>query len=186
MPSMNPDGFEVAKSHEGKCHSSPGRANANGKDLNRNFPTFDEVDWSEAQLLNGRQPETRAVMKWIMENPFVLSINFHDGTQVVNYPYDEYLNINGQMTSRTPDHELFKSLALTYANHHTLMGNGINQCNGNFPNFPITNGADWYEVSGGMQDFNHMFSNCMKLTLELSCCKFPMASELSKEWENNK
>ena len=48
---MNPDGFEVAKSHEGKCHSSPGRANANGKDLNRNFPTFDEIDWNEAQLM---------------------------------------------------------------------------------------------------------------------------------------
>jgi len=114
MPSMNPDGFEVANPNEGKCHSSPGRANANGKDLNRNFPTFDEVDWCEAQLLNGREPETRAVMKWIMDSPFVLSINFHDGTQVVNYPYDEYLNINGQMNSRTPDHELFKSLALTY------------------------------------------------------------------------
>ena len=52
------------------------------------------------------------------------------------------------MTSRTPDHELFKNLALTYANHHNLMGNGINQCNGNFPNFPITNGADWYHTNG--------------------------------------
>ena len=186
MPSMNPDGFEVAKPYPGACNYV-GRENANNVDLNRDFPTFDEKTWSEAQLLSGRQPETQAVMKWILENPFVLSINFHDGIQVVNYPYDEYLNINGQMTSRTPDHELFRSIALTYANHHPNLGNGIDVCNkAYFPDFPLTNGADWYEVTGGMQDFNYMFSNCMELTVELACCKFPLASELPKEWENNK
>lgn len=37
-----------------------------------------------------------------------------------------------------------------------------------------------------MQDFNYVRSNCFELTLELSCCKYPMASELPREWQKNK
>lgn len=31
-----------------------------------------------------------------------------------------------------------------------------------------------------------MFTNCFEVTLELSCCKFPNASELHNEWTKNK
>lgn len=58
-------------------------------------------------------------------------------------------------------------------------------CNETFAD-GIVNGAYWYELSGGMQDFNYVFSNCFELTLELSCCKFPPASELPNEWRKNK
>lgn len=40
--------------------------------------------------------------------------------------------------------------------------------------------------AGGMQDYNYLHANCFEITLELSCCKYPHASELSKEWELNK
>ena len=51
MPSMNPDGFEI--SSEGACNG-PGRGNGNGFDLNRNFPTWDDLDLTNAQLFQNR------------------------------------------------------------------------------------------------------------------------------------
>lgn len=37
-----------------------------------------------------------------------------------------------------------------------------------------------------MQDFNYLHSNCFEITFELSCCKYPNASQLEKEWSLNK
>lgn len=37
-----------------------------------------------------------------------------------------------------------------------------------------------------MNDFSYLHTNCFEVTVELSCDKFPHASELPVEWENNK
>lgn len=39
---------------------------------------------------------------------------------------------------------------------------------------------------GGMQDFNYVYGSCFEVTFELSCCKYPMASELPEEWIKNR
>ncbi len=37
-----------------------------------------------------------------------------------------------------------------------------------------------------MQDYNYMYAGCMEITLEISCCKFPNATELPDFWTANK
>lgn len=186
LPTANPDGF--ARSVKGVCrgysHDS-GRTNDNGIDLNRNFPDWDLVGAPEEVIFDGREPETRALMRWILDNPFVLSINFHDGAVVANYPYDDSRSqSNGP--SLTPDNEFFTHLALVYARNHAFMYKGSGLCESdNFPN-GITNGADWYIVKGGLQDFNYLYSNCFEITLELSCCKYPNEENLAAEWSANR
>ncbi|XP_054714208.1 carboxypeptidase D-like [Uloborus diversus] len=186
MPSANPDGFEKAK--EGDCFGSQvpsGRENAKGVDLNRDFP--DQFNVSKNYSLHeGRQPETLNLMTWIVSNPFVLSANLHGGALVASYPFDDskFHKISGYK-STSPDDGLFQHLALAYSNLHPEMHKG-NSCPDDSFVKGITNGAEWYDVPGGMQDFNYVYSNCFEITLELSCCKYPKASNLTQEWENNK
>ncbi|CAF0750791.1 unnamed protein product [Didymodactylos carnosus] len=183
MPTMNPDGFE--RGREGACDSSSdhGRNNANGVDLNRNFPS--QFDSPKDDLFNNREPETVAVMKWILNENFVLSANLHGGAVVASYPYDETALHQMNTYGAAPDDSLFRHLARVYASKHLTMHRG-NLCNENFPD-GITNGARWYDVQGGMQDFNYLHSNAFEITIELSCCKFPTSgTSLTEEWDNNK
>lgn len=74
------------------CDSAPGfegRVNANGVDLNRDFPDQFDMTKSSGSILDGRQNETVAMMTWIVSNPFVLSGNLHGGAVVASYPFDD-------------------------------------------------------------------------------------------------
>lgn len=37
-----------------------------------------------------------------------------------------------------------------------------------------------------MQDYNYVWAQCLELTLEISCCKFPPETQLPGLWEANK
>lgn len=50
----------------------------------------------------------------------------------------------------------------------------------------IVKGAEWYELSGGMQDYNYVFADCMEVTLEISCCKYPKEDHLATYWQLNR
>jgi len=191
MPSMNPDGYTASRpgcnTFSGfNLFGKSGRENANGVDLNRDFPKqFDEPQNLNFQALSrGRQPETRAMMQWIKSKDFVLSANLHAGAVVASYPFDDSKSHRSGVYSDSPDDAFFKRVARIYANNHKVMKTGKN-CGDSFPG-GITNGAKWYDVPGGMQDFNYVHSNCFEITLELTCCKHPPGSTLAKEWVLNK
>ncbi|CAL1541309.1 unnamed protein product [Lymnaea stagnalis] len=179
MPSMNPDGFEISR--EGDCSTAYGRPNSNGQDLNRNFP---DQYWQTPTP----QVETLAVMNWIRQQPnFVLSANLHGGSLVANYPFDNTQNsaVQEGISNPSPDDATFKVLAKSYANAHPTMHLG-KQCSGDDFAGGITNGANWYSVSGGMQDYNYLHTNTFEITLEVSCCKYPTSDQLPSFWRDNK
>ena len=186
LPSMNPDGWE--QSNAGTCTGVVGRYNKNDCDLNRNFP----------DLLNPRtsgkclslEKETKAIMKWISSTPFVLSANLHGGTLVANYPFDSIKGMPSvSLYSESPDDDVFRKVSKTYSYAHPTMHIGKPNCSERDTDYfrdGITNGAAWYAVLGGMQDYNYLSSNCFEITLELACCKYPDASKLEKLWQDHK
>jgi carboxypeptidase D len=180
---MNPDGFELAT--EGDAQGVNGRANAHNKDLNRNFP--DQYRPGDNGVL---EPEAAAVMAWSRQFPFVLSANLHGGSLVANYPFDDTPNkMDMQGRSWTsPDDATFQLLARVYSLNHPKMKTGIPCGQGGQVQFPdgITNGAHWYSVAGGMQDWNYLRTNDFEITLELGCTKYPDHQKLEAFWTDNK
>jgi carboxypeptidase D len=164
IPSMNPDGFEAAK-----------RGNSAGIDLNRNFP---DLRFSGRQT-GAVQPETLAVMNFVNSHHFVLSANFHGGAVVANYPYDGNQAYQSGVIEASPDDAMFQKMALTYSLNHKIMYKSNEFHNG------ITNGAEWYVLYGGMQDWNYESNSCMEITIELSDWKYPPADKLPSYWEEN-
>ena len=173
VPLMNPDGL-----------TSNSRLNAQGLDLNRNFPTFD-VDFVgsafDGELLGtaGRPPEVARVMEWSVQHSFVHAANLHTGAVVVNYPYDYVPGIPNGQYAVAPDDALFIDVALRYSSHNPPMYASVT-----FPQ-GITNGCDWYSVTGGMQDWDYRYLGGSEMTIELSVPKQPAQSLLPTYWANN-
>ncbi|KAJ6920303.1 carboxypeptidase D [Populus alba x Populus x berolinensis] len=165
LPSMNPDGYFLRS-----------RGNANNIDLNRDFP---DQFFPLNNDINARQPETRAVMNWLREIQFAASASLHGGALVANYPWDGTEDKRRNYYA-CPDDDTFRFMAGIYSHSHHNMS-----LSKEFPG-GITNGAFWYPIYGGMQDWNYIHAGCFELTLEISENKWPNANELPTLWEYNK
>ncbi|XP_043444273.1 adipocyte enhancer-binding protein 1 isoform X2 [Prionailurus bengalensis] len=152
--------------------------------------------------------EVRAIIAWMEKNPFVLGANLNGGERLVSYPYDmartptqEQLLAAAMAAARgededevseaqeTPDHAIFRWLAISYASAHLTMTEpyrGGCQAQDYTSGMGIVNGAKWNPRSGTINDFSYLHTNCLELSIYLGCDKFPHESELPREWENNK
>lgn len=173
VPLMNPDGL-----------TANSRMNAQGLDLNREFPHF-ETDFAgtafdgEPLETAGRPPEVAHVMEWSAQRSFVHAANFHTGAVVVNYPYDFAPGVPNGQYAIAPDDGMFIDVALRYSSNNPPM-----YASATFPQ-GITNGCDWYWVIGGMQDWNYRYLGANEVTIELAVPKRPTQSLLPTYWANN-
>lgn len=166
MPLMNPDGME-----------NNSRYNANGYDLNRSFPNF--LDGDPNSVSAASLPEIDAMIDFSNAHNFILSTNYHGGALVANYILDTLPPLTSGQYAAAPDDLHAIWLAANYAIRNTPMYNG------SFTD-GITNGLEWYEAVGGMQDWNYHYYDDMDITFEISNNKWPSFSEIPGFWEDNR
>jgi len=171
-PLANPDGTYGTGN---AISSSSTRYNANGYDLNRNFP--DPV--TPYTSSNIEQKETIDMVRFMRKHRFVISANFHAGDEVVNYPWDYFYNKKSKYHA---DNTWFKSISRAFADtvhvygpagYMTELDNGI------------TFGADWYSITGGRQDIITWNLQGREVTIELDVNKETPAAQLTLLWQYN-
>jgi len=164
-PLANPDGTYGT----GDLISSPTRFNANGYDLNRNFPDPEGPNTI-------RQKETLDMEKFLRRHKFILSANFHSGAEVVNFPWDRWWRWHA-------DNDWFYLISRKYADTaHLYSPPGYMT----FLDDGVTNGFDWYSIYGGRQDFVTYELQGREVTIELDDEYVTPAANLNSLWEYNR
>lgn len=100
IPLLNPDAYSRARWLRRAFGTAFVRTNANGVDLNRNFPVGFDANrmhaWSGASLPGApfyrgphpfSEPESRAFRDFVLSRRIRASISFHSSGRVIGYPY---------------------------------------------------------------------------------------------------
>ncbi len=168
-PIENPDG---TYRNDNSTISGATRGNANGVDLNRNYPNPVNDPWHE------QQPETTAMISFTDTMSFIMSANMHGGIELVNFPFDSWTSSQNLHA----DHNWWEFVMYEYVDtvhvysppgYMTGMGDGV------------THGGDWYVVYGSRQDYFNYYKSCREFTLELSNQKMLNPALLPAHWEYN-
>ncbi|OAV46263.1 M14 family zinc carboxypeptidase [Lewinella sp. 4G2] len=167
-PLANPDGAYYSSDQH---LLSSRRGNRNGVDLNRNYPDPDDGAHPDNRTY---QPETEIFMRAAADHSFDLALNIHGGAEVFNYPWDTYRN-------RHPDNVWWRRISREFAQRAQISsgrdGYFEDRQNG------VTNGHDWYPISGSRQDYMNYYHRCREATLEVSDAKRFPADDLTQLWD---
>ncbi len=168
-PNTNPDG-----TYHGGNSSVNGatRYNANGVDMNRNYA---DPHGSAHPDGNPYAQETEWFMQFAQDNNFVMGANYHGGAEVMNYPWDNTYTLHADDAwYQLISHEYADLCHVQSSSYMTDYNNGI------------TNGAQWYMIGGGRQDYMNGYAECRELTIECSNTKCPSGSQMPNFWNINK
>ena len=169
-PLANPDG-----TYHGGDNTVSGsqRELANGDDPNRDFPYPLDITHTT------NNPETIAMMDFATEHNFVMSANFHGGSEVYNYPWDCWTS-----AENTPaDNDWFSHLGENYVTSARTTNSSYMT---SVTSSGVTEGADWYYAFGSRQDYYNYFHHCKEVTVELSDEKTLSSDQLPTYWIYNK
>ena len=168
-PNTNPDG-----TYHGGNNTVNGatRYNANNVDMNRNYA---DPHGSAHPDGNAYAQETEWFMQLAQDNRFVMGANYHGGAEVMNYPWDNTYTLHS-------DDAWYQLISHEYADlTHQVSPSYMTDYNNG-----VTNGAQWYMIGGGRQDYMNGYAQCRELTIECSNTKLPSASQLPTFWNYNK
>ena len=210
VPTLNPDGFEIRTGSaydtnankwsfwtlgRQACNVADGCSSTN--DMNRDFDdvtgafhddnsiAFDKTKIDQKLEENsvltsnyGKTSESEIIKNFFDNIPLDFAFNYHDGTQVISYALDK--SVRGtNVDTPGPDDKLYRQMSLAYANEWPSW------CDSSWSEKKITNGADWYSIAGGMQDYHYLKYGTMHVTIEVSCMKFLQPSSIGAMVRNN-
>lgn len=154
FPYVNPDGRQDLS-----------RRNDNYVDLNRDWGYMWD-GWGDSKEPYS-QPETRAVLDWLLDNQFVFANSLHTGMELISYPWSYRPNAS-------PDNKIMSFLAGEYA---TFSG---------YPEFKSGQGfKSLYPINGSAKDSYYGLFGSAGWTLEICREKTPPASEIKKYYDYN-
>jgi len=144
-------------------------------DLNRNYPDPRDGDHPDGESW---QPETQAFMTYAQNHHFNIAANFHGGAELINYPWDTWTSSQRV----TADNSWWQYVSRQYADTaHANSSSGYmtDESNG------ITEGGDWFVITGGRQDYMNYRHYCREVTIELSTTKKVGSETLPSYWNYN-
>ena len=157
-PLENPDGTYHLNNNlilKDNIHST--YHNYNDVQLNRNYPYLPGIEGT-ANI----QPETQAIIDWVTPRHFVMSVNFHCGAEIVNYPWDAWTTAQRAHA----DADWFRYTGQNYASLCQAVDTAY--LYGDYRGRSVIEGADWSPVVGSRQDYMTYYQRCREVTIEMS------------------
>lgn len=168
-PLENPDG--TFPSNNNSVNYSV-RSNYAGYDLNRSYPDAGNTTEPTVNIA-----EINAMLSFIDAKSIMMSANFHGGAELYNYAWDSW-------TSSQLEHpdtpwwiyigDNFVDTLRVYSPASYFTGDGGVGS--------VTNGGDWYVVTGSKLDCLNYYHQCRDVTIEIASVKKTDTNQLPNYW----
>ena len=168
-PLHNPDGTYYTSNNQLNEAPVSIRYNRHYQDLNRSFP-----EAGQQPAKSDYEPEVEAMMTFMGAHNFTLAANMHGGAEVFNYPWDTWM---------TWQRSHADAAWWEYVGHR--FADTCQHYNSNYmdeENDGVTEGGDWYVITGSMQDYHNWYLGTRHVTIEVGDDKVISSNQLPYYW----